>query len=115
MNYQIFFSLIKNLIHTNAFILNKESAIDFEQKYCFNPSIQPLYVSDNLIDFTNHLEKDYIYSSRDRLGTCIITLLLDDSVLVVGPFLRREISDDKIESSLIDSSLPASYFASIKQ
>lgn len=115
MNYQIFFSLIKNLIHTNAFILNKESAIDFEQKYCFNPSIQPLYVSDNLIDFNNHLEKDYIYSSRDRLGTCIITLLLDDSVLVVGPFLRREINDDKIESSLIDSSLPASYFASIKQ
>lgn len=115
MNYQIFFSLIKNLIHTNAFILNKESAIDFEQKYCFNPSIQPLYVSDNLIDFNNHLEKDYIYSSRDRLGTCIVTLLLDDSVLVVGPFLRREINDDKIESSLIDSSLPASYFASIKQ
>ena len=115
MNYQIFFSLIKNLIHTNAFILNKESAIDFEQKYCFNPSIQPLYVSDNLIDFNNHLEKDYIYSSRDRLGTCIITLLLDDSVLVVGPFLRREINDDKIKSSLIDSSLPASYFTSIKQ
>lgn len=115
MNYQIFFSLIKNLIHTNAFILNKESAIDFEQKYCFNPSIQPLYVSDNLIDFNNHLEKDYIYSSRDGLGTCIITLLLDASVLVVGPFLRREINDDKIESFLIDSSLPASYFASIKQ
>ena len=115
MNYQIFFSLIKNLIHTNAFILNKESAIDFEQKYCFNPSIQPLYVSDNLIDFSNHLEKDYIYSSRDGLGTCIITLLLDASVLVVGPFLRREINDDKIESFLIDSSLPASYFTSIKQ
>ena len=115
MNYQLFFSLIKNLIHTNAFILNKESAIDFEQKYCFNPSIQPLYVSDNLIDFTNYLEEDYIYSSRDRLGTCIITLLLDDSILVVGPFLRREINDDKIESFLIDSSLPASYFTSIKQ
>ena len=115
MNYQLFFSLIKNLIHTNAFILNKKSAIDFEQKYCFSPSIQPLYVRNNLIDFNNHLEEDYIYSSRDRLGTCIITLLLDNSVLVVGPFLRREINDDKIESSLIDSSLPASYFASIKQ
>ena len=115
MDYQLFFSLIKNLIHTNAFILNKESAIDFEQKYCFNPSIQPLYVGDNLIDFTNYLEEDYIYSSRDRLGTCIITLLLDDSILVVGPFLRREINDDKIESFLIDSSLPASYFTSIKQ
>ena len=65
MNYQIFFSLIKNLIHTNAFILNKESAIDFEQKYCFNPGIQPLYVSDNLIDFTKYLAEDYIYYSRD--------------------------------------------------
>lgn len=115
MDYQLFFSLIKNLIHTNAFILNKESAIDFEQKYCFSPSIQPLYVSDNLIDFTKYLEEGYIYSSRDRLGTCIITLLLDDSILVVGPFLRREINDDKIESFLIDSSLPASYFTSIKQ
>ena len=71
MNYQIFFSLIKNLIHTNAFILNKESAIDFEQKYCFNHGIQPLYVSDNLLDFSNHLEEDYIYSSRDRLVSSI--------------------------------------------
>lgn len=115
MDFNIFFAIIKNLIHTNVFLLNRESAIDFEQKYCFNKNIQPLYIADNLLDFAAHLDDDFIYSNRDSLGTCILIFSLDNSNLVIGPFLRKEINDEKIIATLIDASLSSSYFSITKQ
>ena len=60
------------------------------------------------------IEPGILYEFRDRLGVCVLFLLLEGEPVTVGPFVRREFDLEKARRAMLSAGLPGSYAESIR-
>ena len=115
MDNALFSSLIKNLLHTDVTIASEDSLKQFEDKYCYNASLQPFYLQENLINTADNCRQNTVYEYRDILGTCVLLTVSDGTAFVIGPFMRRDFSEKHLQELLMEYAIPASFIGSLKQ
>ena len=115
MDNTLFSSLIKNLLHTDVTVASEESLTQFESKYCYNASLQPFYMKNNLINTLDNCQPDIVYEYRDILGTCVLLTVSDGTAFIIGPFMRRDFNEKRLQELLMEYAIPASFIGSLKQ
>ena len=114
MDLSLFSSVIRNLIHTNVTVASEETLSSFQFKFCYDENLQPIFRAETMKRLLSDMEEGVIYEFRDALGICILFFLLDGQEIVVGPFVRRELSELKLRETLMANGMPASYAESVK-
>lgn len=116
MNYELFASLLQHLLHTHVLITDREqpSFLTFEEKYCYSHSLQPAFTNDSLLRIAGELQEKTLYGLQDDLGICIIFFILQDKIMLVGPYVRSQLEETKLRQVLISRHFPASFATSIR-
>lgn len=116
MDNTLFSSVIQNILHISIvhFYQNKHELDDFESRYCYNPSLQPMFTAENLSQVITDMENNILYESRDSLGICILLFRFCGEYFLAGPFVREEANDERIQIALIKAKLSATYTPSVK-
>lgn len=116
MDFTLFASILNNLLHVNVLIVSadKKELEQFQDKYCYDPGLQPCFQSHALNKMIGDMEETILYEFRDALGICMLAFLLDKVPVIVGPFVRREFNEQKTRTALVAAGLSASYAVSIK-
>lgn len=116
MDYSLFCSVLRNLLHLNVHSgpLDETYLRSFEEKYCYHPALQPLFQAETLGPLIGKIEAGILYEFRDRLGVCVLFLMLEGEPVTVGPFVRREFDLEKARRAMLSAGLPGSYAESIR-
>ena len=116
MDYSLFCSVLRNLLHLNVHAgpLDEAYLRGFEDKYCYHAALQPLFRAEALGPLIGQIEPCVLYEFRDRLGVCVLFLLLEGEPVTVGPFVRREFDLEKARRAMLSAGLPGSYAESIR-
>lgn len=116
MDIGLFCSVLKNLLRTDVLCLdaNGELLKTFEEKYCYNQSLQPVFTVETLSPLLDSMQDKVIYSVQDDLGICILFFRFDHQSFIVGPFVKNEFDSVRTQRILIRSRMPASFASSIK-
>ena len=115
MDLRLFSSLIRNLLRTGFVTGSEENYRDFESRYCYNAALQPLYQASQLQILCAQMKENTVYEFTDELMTCLLLVLLEKTPVLIGPFVRREIGEERLQSILIAHAIPASFSGSLKQ
>ena len=115
MDNTLFSTLIRNLIHTDVTVATEDSLNAFETKYCYNASLQPFYLRNDLITTLDNCQPDIVYEHRDIIGTCVLLTVSEGTPFIIGPFVRRELNEKRLQEVLMEYAVPASYIGSLKQ
>ena len=110
MDHELFLRLVTNIANVNiAQILEYEKDLrSFEEKYCFNSSLQPMFTKEALSLLMNSADSDTIYEIVDQLGVCISFFSFGGTMIVVGPYVQSEYKEHMAEQILIKNNVPAS-------
>ena len=116
MDYALFCSVLKNLLHVNVDtdVLNDAYLIQFEEKYCYHPALQPMFRAEVMKPLFRQIEPAVLYEFRDRLGICSLFFLLNGVPVSLGPFVRREFDLEHTRRVMLSVGLPGSYAESIR-
>ncbi|MBR1758394.1 MAG: helix-turn-helix transcriptional regulator [Lachnospiraceae bacterium] len=116
MDFRLFSSVLNNLLNVSVLVTSKENPdlASFSEKYCYHPVLQPAFTLETLTQYASQMQEKTIYDLRDDLGICIQFFLIEESLVIVGPFVRNEFPEAKVQSLLISHSIPASYSASVR-
>ncbi len=116
MDYALFCSVLKNLLHVNVDtdVLNDAYLIQFEEKYCYHPALQPMFRAEVMKPLFKEIEPAVLYEFRDRLGICSLFFLLNGVPIALGPFVRREFDLERTRRVMLSAGLPGSYAESIR-
>lgn len=116
MDLSLFSTLLRNLLHANVIYIgtNQKDLLHFEEKYCFHPSLQPLYTADGLAYLMESMHENTFYEIVDTLQICILFFRFADQTFFVGPYVKSEYEEDKIQAVLVKNQMPASYKLSLK-
>ena len=116
MDYALFCSVLKNLLHVNVDtdVLNDAYLIQYEEKYCYHPALQPMFRAEVMKPLFHQIEPAVLYEFRDRLGICSLFFLLNGVPIALGPFVRREFDLERTRRVMLSAGLPASYAESIR-
>lgn len=119
MNQELFISLMKNLLHTNA-VYGKPSQsdscifADFEAKYCYNAILQPMFTAEALSRTTAAIKENVIYESRDEIGIWIQFFRMGDDIFLIGPYVKQIFDSARIQRIFADFHIPAAYAESFR-
>lgn len=116
MDLFLFSSLLQNLLHLQvAFTENDDSIfLAFQDKFCYNRVLQPAFTAETLSRISSEMQDNVFYGLQDELGISLILFRFEKQKFLVGPFVRTEFDDSKIQTTLMNNHIPASYAASIK-
>lgn len=116
MDIILFSSLLRNLLQTDILCLepNNENLKTFEDKYCYNQNLQPVFTVQTLSPLLESMQEHIIYDIRDDLGICIIFFRFDNRAFIVGPYVKTEFDAVRVQRVLINNQMPASFASSIK-
>ena len=116
MEKELFCAVLRNLLHLNvhAGALDEDYLKAFEEKYCYHPSLQPMFRAELIRPLLGEIEANTLYEFRDRLGICSLFFLLEGVPVVVGPFVRREFDLERTRRVMLSAGLPGSYAESIR-
>lgn len=116
MDHALFSSLLQNLLHVQVFQTKGEETEfrAFQEKYCFNEVLQPVFTAESLSHLMKEVQPSILYGLQDDLGVCLIFFRLEGRLFLVGPFVRSEFSESKIQSVLMAHHIPGSYGASVQ-
>ena len=116
MDYALFCSVLKNLLHVNVDtdVLNDAYLIQYEEKYCYHPALQPMFRAEVMKPLFHQIEPAVLYEFRDRLGICSLFFLLNGVPIALGPFVRREFDLERTRRVMLSAGLPGSYAESIR-
>ena len=116
MDYELFCSVLRNLLHVNvhAGALDEAYLRTFEDKYCYHPVLQPMFRVETLLPLLDRIEPGILYEFRDQLGVCSLFFLLNEVPVAVGPFVRREFDLERTRRVMLSAGLPGSYAESIR-
>lgn len=116
MDLSLFSSLITNLLHTDVLHTKHDKSVLalFEKKYCFHESLQPMFTAEALAYLTDSMQDAVFYEIVDTLDIYVLFFSFAGEIFFVGPYVKNEYDEKKIQALLIENSLPASYAISLK-
>lgn len=116
MDFALFSSLLKNLLHVQV-LCTDGKAQDFQSfcdKYCYNVALQPAFTAETLSRLTGEAQEHILYGLQDELGICLIFFRREDRIVLVGPFVRADFSEAKVQPVLLRHHIPGSFAASVQ-
>lgn len=87
----------------------------FEEKNCFQKQMQPLFTKAVLKNILADIEPQIIYEIADDIKIYISLFSFHNSVYLIGPYVRKEYDQHKVEEMLVEYHFPASYSQPLKQ
>lgn len=116
MDLSLFSSLLRNLLHTNVMYTcqNQQALPGFEEKYCFHPSLQPMFTAQALTFLMESMQENTFYEIIDTLQVCLLFFRFADQTFFVGPYTKKEFEERKMQILLAENQIPASYCLSLK-
>lgn len=116
MNLSLFSSLLRNLLHANVMYTcqDQQALPDFEEKYCFHPSLQPLFTAQALTFLMESMQENTFYEIIDTLQVCLLFFRFAGQTFFVGPYTKKEFEERKMQILLAENQIPASYCLSLK-
>lgn len=116
MDLTLFTALLQNLLHMQVLTTDgQEDAFKaIEERYCYNPALQPALTAEALAHMYGEMSDDNIYGFQDELGICMEFFRICGKTFWLGPFVRREFNDARVEAALIAHHMTAAYTASIR-
>ena len=116
MDIVLFSSVLKNLLRTEALCPDEDcdALHTFEEKYCYNQNLQPMFTESALSSFLDSMQEQIIYGIQDDLGICILFFRFDGKCFIVGPYVRASYNAAQIQRVLLRNQMPASFAPSIK-
>lgn len=116
MDFALFDSLIRNLLQMNVYHTDCAPTVwrEFEEKYCYNPLLQPAFTEETLSRLVEEMQENTMYGLQDELGICVLLFRFAGQRYLVGPFVRREFDADRVQRLLIERHVPASFVDSIR-
>ncbi len=116
MNTNIFERLISNLLTasiTKISDLNKNLKY-FEEKNCLVKPLQPMFTADALTFLITNSKSNTLYEIQDKIGVCATFFTYNECTYIIGPYVKDEFNDTRVEQLLVENLLPASINISIK-
>ena len=116
MDFSLFSALLRNLLHVQVLYTEGDEAVFhlFQEKYCYNSALQPAFTAEALARLTEEAQENTLYGLQDDLGVCLIFFKLESRRFLVGPFVRSEFSENKVQPVLMAHHIPGSYAASVQ-
>lgn len=116
MDIQLFSTLLRNLFHANIMLTDDDIDVflDFEKQYCFHPSLQPMYTASALSYLADSMLENTFYEIIDTLQICLLFFRFETHTFWIGPYVKEEFNESKMQSVLIKNQIPASYQLSLK-
>lgn len=116
MNLSLFSTLLRNLLHANIMWIgdDRNDLLHFEEKFCFHPSLQPMYTAEALSYLMESMHENTFYEIVDTLDICILFFRFADQTFFVGPYIKHQYEEKKIQTILVENQMPASYNLSLK-
>lgn len=116
MDSNLLLSLTQNILSVNATEVTDmdNSLAQFEDKYCFDSDLQPMYTADALHYLLSSAVANTFYEIVDYFNISILFFLYNDKRYIVGPYVKSGLSDSQIESILIEHNAPVSKSLTLK-
>lgn len=116
MDSNLFERLLHVLLKTPVLKLdNKDEQLEqFENEYCFDENLQPMFTKEILLNIISDVEKNVIYEIADDINVYISIFNFENEIYLVGPYVREEYSQQEIDNLLIEYHLPSAYSLSLK-
>ncbi len=77
-----------------------DAAAEFERRFCFMPTQQPLYTAAGLLDLFAKKGPDRIYLASDALQTRCVCILIEPTWIVLGPYVTTAWKDGEARRRL---------------
>lgn len=109
MNLSLFSTLLRNLLHANIIHIqnDRNELLRFEEKYCFHPSLQPMYTAEALSYLMESMHENTFYEIVDTLQICILFFRFAEQTFFVGPYVKNEYEEEKMQAILVENQMPA--------
>ena len=116
MDLELLKKLLHNLLNTEVMIYDNDvrPLAAFEDTYCFQKALQPMFTANSLSYLLNSMNDTTFYELVDKLNVCLFFFRFDQKVFLIGPYVRTEYSDEKMQGILIKNKMPASYATSLR-
>ncbi len=114
MNFELFVSLIRNLLHMTVTELTEEGCRDFAASYCFLPELQDIYTSSRLQELVRTARPEELYDLRDLLEVNALVLQTEERTFLIGPYVSREFMEVNYRSLLLENGFAASVLPALK-
>ncbi len=116
MDLELFRKLLHNLLNTEVTTYDNDirTLTAFEDAYCFQKTLQPMFTADSLSYLLHSMDDATFYEIVDKLDVCLFFFQFDQKIFLIGPYVRTEYSDEKMQKLLIENKMPASYATSLR-
>ncbi len=116
MDVHTLLKLLRTLLNADVYLVeeNPDTFKTFEDKHCYDRSIQPIFAANALVHLTNHM-KDYVfYEIIDKLDIHMIFFRFQDHLFLIGPFVTHYFDENKLQMFLTKNGYPISHFTPIR-
>ena len=116
IDFHLFATLISNLlsIHVTSVTEPDKDLAEFENKFCFNGNLQPMFSAQVLQFLLESSDAGTLYEITDKMDVSLLFFQFKGRPFLVGPYVRNEYNDGKMQSVLAERGLSASYSLSLK-
>lgn len=116
MDFVLFSSLIRNLLKTpvSQMTQGEDTFAAFQDKYCYNPALQPIFTAKPLSALFADVEEKMVYEYQDELGVNILFFRFGGEAFLVGPFVRQAFDERLAQRTLILNGMPGAFSPSVK-
>lgn len=116
MNDNLFLGFISNILGIRSYCISTEddSLSAFEQDYCFEKALQPMYTAEYLEYLMEHTNPETFYEITDYLNTNLLFFQFNGKRYLLGPYVKNTFSTKEIQELLVSHKLPASVLLPLK-
>ncbi len=116
MDRTIFISLLRNLLNAPVTVCPPDGAgfAQFAEKYCYNPTLQPMFTAEALAVSSANAEEGVMYELRDELGIWVQFFRYEEDIFLLGPYVKRVFDSAAAQRTLLALHIPASYLSSVR-
>ncbi|MEZ3443939.1 MAG: AraC family transcriptional regulator [Lachnospiraceae bacterium] len=116
MDLKLFRKLLQNLLNTDVRTYDNDirSLAALEEACCFQKALQPMFTADSLSYLLGSMNDTTFYEIVDKLDVCLFFFQFEKNIFLIGPYVRTEYSDEKMQNILIENKMPASYATSLR-
>lgn len=116
MNENIFMQFITNILNIRICNVSlSDTSLDlFEQKNCFEKTLQPMYTAEYLSYLLENAKREIFYEITDYLDTNLLLFCFNNKYYLLGPYVKNTFSSQEMQELLASHKLPASILLSLK-
>lgn len=117
MDLTLFTGLIRNLFQVSAFYTDQKEEKTlraFEERYCFHEKLQPMFTAHALSYLMDSMQDNTFYEIIDMMEVSLLFFRFADKTFFIGPYVKRQYEDQRMQYLLAENQVPASYALSLK-